>query len=118
MGCYEYDVKPSTEEYEVECDINGQRWFFGNGVFNPLDNNVVGTLFMAHGINYPVGEEHQTEPFVHNVGAAVAVGTYELRPMLTGFHLDVVQAGEALDEDDPLFREIFKFNKVLFEVNE
>ena len=115
----EFDKAPEPKGIEEDdCDLNGQRWFFGSDDFDPLLGQVGGTLYMAHGILYPIGEPVDNEPFIHNVGKAVAVGKYVLRPNGDGFLMDVAPTGEVLDEMDPLYEEIYIFRKVLFKVDE
>ena len=117
IGCYESE-HPQPKGINEECDLNGQRWFFGDGTYNPLDENVVGTLFMAHGINFPDGQDHDTNPFIHNVGSPVAVGKYELRRQSGGWLLSVARTGDVLSPDDPLYEDIFDFDKLLFGIDE
>ena len=119
LECYEDDNGPKTQGISGDdCDLNGQRWFYGSDDFDFLLGQVAGTLYMAHGILYPIGEPVDNVPFVHNVGKSVAVGSYILRPNGEGFLMDVAPSGEVLDKFDPLYENIYIFRKVLFKADE
>jgi hypothetical protein len=108
--------KEDDSDNGYRCDNNGQRWFYGTDEI--VGDDVGGALYATTGINYPMGEEDDLDPFVHNVGKNVVVGKYLLRRTLGGWRMDVAPVGDVLDKDDFLFEGIFEFRKQLFEVNE
>lgn len=122
--CYYEDVIENSNG--KDCDYNGQRWFYG--VIEPEEeeptpessaaDDLEGTLYITHGINYPEGEPHDFIPFVHNVGENIAIGTFGMRRNLGGWLMDVAPNEVHLDVDDPVFERIFKFETQLFEVDE
>lgn len=123
--CYEVEYEDSDKD-EWECDYNGQRWFYAvvepeeedEPSIDAVGDEISGTMFATSGLNYPEGEPHDLIPFVHNVGKNIAVGKFAMRRNLDGWLMDVAPTGDYLDEDDPLFTRIFKFEKRLFTVSE
>jgi hypothetical protein len=111
---------PSTVDDDDECDLNGQRWFFGVDEYEEISEEVAGTLYMGVGTNYPVGVQDKFDPFVMNVGQAVPAGEYILRRREDGWRMWIgpLSKGGVLDEDDVLFDKVFEFRTQLFEADE
>ena len=105
------DLKDVKELEEIDCDRNGQRWFFGSD--KPVDGDVRGLLYEAVGLNYPVGIQDPVDPFVWHVGETFKVAEYRMVPAGNGWMVEVVHFEDSpLDKDDPLFT-TYEFTDVI-----
>lgn len=95
-------VSPEPEVLPDDCQLIGQRWFFG--VDNIVGNVVSGVLYKTDGANGANGV----------VGTETAVGTYTLVRDGDGWLMAVDKFGPELAADDPLFAEIYDFTSALF----
>ena len=113
--CFEIAPKVSPAELELDCDQNGQRWFFGSETYDPVLDQIKGELFIVDGQNYPEGIMDPFDPFVQNVGKAEVVGEFTLRRGGNGWRLFVDQDGtERLHDGDVLYEAIWEFQDLLF----
>ena len=110
---YTPDVGPVLQEY-YDCTQQGQRWFFGVDNWNEVDEEATGFLFMTAGYNYPEGIPKPTNPFGVDIGEAIAVGVYIMRPAGDGYQMLIVPYGDTLAKDDPLYGRIYQFTDLLF----
>ena len=128
-----YTYEPNDECWNITIPEGGlvtddncheQRYFFtaGNTLF---DNSVAtGYLYTTAGLDYPEGLTNLGNPFVAQVGEAIVVAQYSLQRVLwidpktqelrNGFRMVFVRFGDVLDEDDPLFTQVYDFPTQLF----
>lgn len=106
-------VYPTTE---LDCTLNGQRWFMFADEYKKSKDEYTGTLYIGEGIMYPLNFISPDNPFGYDVGTVEAVGTYVLRPFGEGYQMRVFQLEEdaVLDDGDWLFNTVFDFNTGLF----
>ena len=113
------DVQPDENTIDLpECDLNGQRWFFGTGDYEADKSEVSGVLGVAEGLDYPFGVRDKDDPFRMNVGEPEEVGKFILRRSEKGWRMFVEQTTRALSVNDPLFDRVFEFQTKLFDVDE
>ena len=115
FGCDKY------EDFDVAdgCEFNGTRWFFTSGdEINAAEDEVQGLLFTGHGINYPFGEPRLDNPFVTEVGEAVAIGYYRLTRWDSGWIMIVERIGTFLPEHDILYTRNFEFTDLLMKATD
>ncbi len=102
-NCGEPVVSPSVQE----CELNGQRWFFGVDTFNNLTQVLNGNVLITEGLSYPTSDGG-------DVGEAIIVGLYTMVRDGKGWAMFVTRFGTTLDKDDPLFADVIRFHIPLF----
>ena len=111
-NCYNIEIPNGGLVNEENC--HEQRYFMSSG--DPLtgDNFVDGWLYNTVGLNYPQGITDPVNPFVMHVGEPHIVGLYTLERQNNGWRLVVIQFGDVLNEDDPLYDSVYEFSTLLF----
>ena len=109
LRCDGLSVSAHAEAYN--CDLNGQRYFYGSDKFDEADQKAAGFLYLTEGLNFPDGIPDETDPFLSDVGHVIIVGLYIMqRTKEGGYRMVVVKFGDELPADDDLFSRIFDFN--------
>jgi hypothetical protein len=97
----------------ANCDIDGQRWFFGSDPINK-DGDSIGKFYITEGLNFPECVP-SLEPFEEDVDICAdvdVIGTYILRPAkVGGFHMWV--ESNVGNHIDPLFDHAYEFTTLL-----
>jgi hypothetical protein len=114
-GCEKYE----DFDQEESCGYNGTRWFYTSGdEINNSDEEVQGLIFTGHGLNFPMGVPKLDDPFVNEVGEAIAVGYYIMTRWDKGWIINVERIGNYLDEDDLLYSRNSVFTDLLMSATE
>jgi hypothetical protein len=80
-----------------------QRYFMSSGDVMIDEDTIEGWLYITVGLDFPFGVTDPTDPFIHTVGAPLAVGQYRMERFGDGWRLSIVRWGEVLEPDDPIF---------------
>jgi hypothetical protein len=102
-----------AESLEADCDLNGQRFFFGSDPIDK-DGDSIGEFYLTEGLNFPDCVP-SLEPFEEDVFICAevdAIGTYILRPAEEGGFNMWVESNMG-DHDDPLFDHAYEFTTPL-----
>ena len=112
QGCWNLNQPDSGLVNEDNC--HEQRYFMSGGD-NIANDRVEGWLYATVGLDYHIGIVDPLNPFRSRVGEAHIVGLYILERKDAGWRMVVVQFGDLLSENDPLYTEVFEFSQVLMQ---
>ena len=112
QGCWNVELPDTGLVTRDNC--HEQRFFMSGGDHIAADR-VEGWLYSTVGLDYHIGIVDPLNPFLSRVGEAHVVGLYILERKDAGWRMVVVQFGDLLDGDDPLYTEVFEFSQVLLQ---